>query len=484
MSKDLRLLRPLFLGLILLNLIATGAELAFNSPDESNPPGREAAGPVAALIEVAVGMAVAFIGALMAFVGERETKSDRFVATLPVEPRRIFISKFLVLAAVLIASTWFSGALEHLLATANPDSVTRRHFTFRGFLLEMSLGSWLAIVVSAHAVWLSWLGRMGWLLISLATALTGLLPVLDARLVPWGLPEAVTLQHHGVDPIVQWRALVFHSVLALLALWAGLRLWLSDSERAQRFRFPRLRRFGRTAGFVLAGAVAFVVVLAIALAPSGDDEGNGDAENGKRERADTKQRRTFGRFTFSYESEDEEKAAALMARANAAYEDLQGWFGVRGPDEVIVDLTYRGVELGGLALGARMNVDVDRSDEIDALAAVFLHELVHVFQNHLTGNRPSLPEASLRFFSEGMAEHITFSLRGLEEARAQGWRRAAWAQARYNIRLRDLFDTSTFVAQFDERWLYDFGELYADAVTRICGKASHARIYRRLAEGT
>jgi hypothetical protein len=486
--KDLRILRPLIVGLVLLDVIGTTAELVFNAPDEGTPPGRDLVEPVLKLVEVAMTLAIAFIGALVVFVGERESKTDGFVATLPVEPRLVVASKVLVLAAVMIGSTWLSGVFEHLLAICNPDSVARRHLTFGSFFLRVGLASWLAVVVVSHAVWLSWLGRMGWLVIAVGTLATGVLPRLDPRLAPFGLPEAISVQYHGVEPLLYWRGLLAHSALAAVAVWLGMRLWLGDSERDQRMRFPRLRRFGRTTGFILGGALAFLLVLGIAIAPSdSDDESNGDQDEdsaGEDKSASGNRRKTVGRFTFTYRIDDEENAAVLMAKAGPAYEQVQRWLGTTGPSEVVVDLTYRGVELGGLALGARMNIDIERNDDADHLAAVFLHELVHVFQNHLSGNQPGLQEASLRFFSEGMAEHVTYSLQGLETIQQQGRKRAAWAQSRYGIRLRDLFDATAFASQFDERWLYDFGEIYAASVAKICGRAGLLRVYRRLGEAS
>ncbi|HEY0705809.1 MAG TPA: ABC transporter permease [Polyangia bacterium] len=483
--KDLRVLRPVIVGLVLLNLIGTLGELAFNAPDETTPPGREMSEPVVALAMVALTLAAAFIGALVLFVGERESRTDAFIATLPVAQRTALLSKFLVLALAMLGSTWLSSGLEHGLALCNPDSVARRQLTFARFALSVGLGSWLAFVVAAHAVWLSWLGRMGWLVIALGTLGTGLLPRLDPRLGRFGLPQAISLEHHGVDPIVSWPAILLHSVLACAALWLGVRLWMTDRERAHQPRFPRLVRVGRIAGLGLGGAFAFLVVLGLALSPTTLDEGDDDDESddGKAGAQSTNNRRkTVGRFTFTYRGDDEARAKPLMAGAEGMFERLQRWLGVTGPKAIVVDLTYEGVELGGLALGARMNIDIQRTDDADELAGVFLHELVHVFQNHLAGDERGPQEATLRFFSEGMAEHVSFALLERGETQRQGRRRAAWAEGRYRIRLHDLFDVTPFVTQFDERWLYDFGEIYAGATAKLCGRPALARVFRRLGE--
>src|SRR6185436_8999203 len=102
----------------------------------------------------------------------------------------------------------------------------------------------------------------------------------------------------------------------------------------------------------------------------------------------------------------------------------------------------------------------------------------------LSGRARLDQRASLRFLAEGFAEHVTFDLLERGRARDRAGLQAAWAARRYKLRLRDLFDASRFVAVYDERWLYDFGERWMAALAATCGRTAPAKMWRHLADAT
>jgi hypothetical protein len=85
----------------------------------------------------------------------------------------------------------------------------------------------------------------------------------------------------------------------------------------------------------------------------------------------------------------------------------------------------------------------------------------------------------MRFFDEGLAEHVAYALlpdRGRE--RDEGRRIAALAHSRFHLRFEDLLDPEAFMRRQDEYLLYALGEVWVAALVEACGQEAPARLLR------
>jgi hypothetical protein len=207
-----------------------------------------------------------------------------------------------------------------------------------------------------------------------------------------------------------------------------------------------------------------------------DDQGGAETEEVATDQIETRH------FTFTFLPEDAESARPLAQQADGLYRQVARWTGAEVPERIIADLTFAGVEAAGLALGYHMTIDVSDHRPPAELRAIFVHELVHVFETAIAARARLEQRASLRFLAEGFAEYVTFELLDRGPERAQASRQAAWAARRYKLHLRDLFDASRFIAVYDERWLYDFGVQWMAALTATCGKAAPMHMFGHLGD--
>jgi hypothetical protein len=488
--KDLRLLRPMLLGLGLLQLMGLIAEGVLESPDRSWLFSVETLNARDGIAEVFESIVVALLAAFVLLPGEREARTEDFLATLPVRSKTILVVKLGVIAGLVIGNEWLDVLVTWGLALCNPDSFNQRQLTAPALLLSLGTVASVALFSAAHAFWLAFCGRLAWVILALGT-LTGALAIaFHPELARFGPNALVALQHHGTTPLFPTAALALHGLGAAAGVALGLRLWLRDRKlpSVAHPRTPGGWR-GMRAVMVLSGGAIFVALVVIAgrayWAPrleSGSADEPDDDDDGEAPRPTQEQ--TAGRFVFTYHPRDAATVRTLARDAEIAYDRVRTWLGAPPVDRIAVDLTFVGVELEGVTLGTRVNVDLSRERSAEQRAQVIAHELVHVFTNLLShGARPD-QEGQLRFIAEGLAEHVIFDLYGDGKAgaRRSGQLRSAWAKERYRIHLADLFEPSAFVTRYDERWLYDFGERWITSLVAICGRTAPASMYRRLAD--
>ncbi len=485
--KDLRLLLPFLIGLGCLHLLGVVVVWLMETP-----------GPKEWVLaggnlpdtgdDAYFALALALLAAFPLFPGEREVGTQAFVATLPVGSRAITLTKFGVLAAVIIASGWLDVATGWFFTALNPDSIVRRQLQPMALAAHLTLTAVTGLIAAAHAVWLSRYRRFAWLLFGIIVLLGKWLPSQSPWLSGLGLESVSAPEHHGGDLVWPVAALLLHLTLAAAGLWRGVVRWDAEDRlpAARAVVRPRLRKVVGIA----ASLVALLVLLGVAVryfwSPALDDE---DAEASEAATPDAELKRIeTAHFVFSYSPQHADAARALAAEAEPIYERLRRLIGAELPERTVVDLTFRATELEGLAVKARINMDMTGQRPGEHRKAVFTHELVHVFQFALAGQARIEQLAALRFLAEGWAEYVGFSLPGAPLSatpqRQAARLRAAWAHKRYRIRLEELFDPAAFSQLYDERWLYDLGERWVAAWVAVCGVSAPAKFYRRLGDTT
>lgn len=484
--KDLRLLRAFVACLLVLTALSLANDGLFETPDGETWFDEETWSSGEAVALALSTLVLSLLAAFTLLPGEREQRTDQFVATLPVRFEIVVIVKYLVIAGTVGGMMALGYLGDFALALANPDSVARRQLGAGALGQRLGVCALVCAIAAAHAVWLAALGRLAWLVLAAVAILIGFLARLDPAFASLGLDALFRLEHHGTTAIYPWRVIVGHSAAALVALAAGVAIWRRAPEAAPDERQPGptrgslLRRLPATP-VLIAGGVLVGVLLVAWQQLADDDETATDAPAGEVEEAPAAPHFATRRFVVTHLPGDEARARALARDAERAYDRVADFLGARGPASVVADLTFSGSELDGIALGNRMNVELGPDRSADEVRAVMMHELVHVFENALTTGASLDQVGGLRFLREGLAEYVVFELEGRATERQHVRRRAAFAHQRYKLRLADLYDAGRFVARYDERWLYDLGERWVTALVEVCGRRSVAGLFRRMA---
>jgi hypothetical protein len=482
--KDLRLVMPVAVGFAALTAFGCLQELLFEPASKSTFVGPDSWGSSEGFALAGFAALIALLGAMVLLPGERDARTAEFVATLPVDVRLVVGCKLMVVASLCVGLLWLDMLADLLLSLlVNSEPMALRALTPGTIGLRFGLVAIVGLTWTAHASWLSSYGRLGWVILALLVTATSVLGQLDPRLAPLRLDGLMRVHHHGTTPLLPLRALLVQGALAALTLSLGLRRWTRLHGQP-----PRLSSATEGAGsrrarlgppLLLLGLFLLIALGVIVSRQGGGDDDAPEAATAVAEPAATDVLATR-HFRFTFLPEDAATARTLADAADGLYRKVARHLGVEVRERIVVDLTYAGVDAAGLALGQQVNVDVSGDKSAAKVQRIFVHELVHVFETALSPRARLDQRASLRFAAEGFAEYVTYAVLGLDDERASGRLAAAWGRKRYRLRLSDLYDTGRFLADYDERWLYDFGERFIAALAQSCGPTAPARMFAGL----
>jgi hypothetical protein len=483
--KDLRELLPVLMALAVLVAIYLADAFIVDAVDAR---ACEALGWLGAEPEASTPWIIIILGFVLCntlLAGEHQQGTIQFLQGLPVTRRALLAGKLAVAAAVLLAFALLDVVMATALCGLHHDSLVRRQLDWRLIGLRLGLDAAMQVICLGYGVLLAYFRRLGWvfLLVSLlalraAAALLPALEILD--------PSAMTrVEHFGKVPLVPWRAWLLHAVLGPGALLLGGRLWLTRADQMISWhQRPVLGPRWRRAGLVLGAAVGLLILVGVVIDRSGPGdrgarkEGEGDGDT-KTATIETRY------FHFTYRRADEPRARVVAGMADAVLDSVRRFLDAPAGGRVIADLTDRSNEHAGIAGWQRMRLDLDRRHSDGFVAYVLRHEVAHVVANQLLGEIPDQRAGALRFFSEGLADHVAHAVAPSElsqEQRRYSRLLAAHWRSRFQIQFEDLQDPSTFTARHPEAALYAFGELWTAALVQSCGANILGRTLRRFGD--
>jgi hypothetical protein len=471
--KELRQLVPLMVALGALTLWSLADAFLLKAPDTHGwadsswllGPGQ---GKFSAMAELVLGVLIAY----SLLPGEHDQRTIEFLYTLPVRRRTIFLVKFAV-GWGLHATADLAGTAIALAQNAlNPESFAGDLLRPRLLALQVAADLALPALCVAYGVLLSFFRRLGWVLLALVWLALEVAERSWPALGIFNVRAMLKVEHHGTEPIVPWHAWLVHGVMAAGALAVAARLWLARQDSFAAFcdRWRSrvgLRRAGTAVALLVAALLAGAVVgTRFDLVVSGDDGAADDPV------------RTFQtrKFRFTYRASREREAMLVVAEADRAYARVRRWLDAPEVDSVVADMTEVSHEHLGIAGWKKMRLDLTRLRSEGLLHHVLYHETTHVFDAALSQGAPDERRRDLRFFAEGLAEHVAHELVDRPLERAESRRIAALARSRYRLRFEDLLAPTQFLARHDEYLLYALGEVWAAALVDACGAAAPGKL--------
>src|SRR5262249_14864807 len=143
------------------------------------------------------------------------------------------------------------------------------------------------------------------------------------------------------------------------------------------------------------------------------------------------------------------------------YARVREWLGAPDVERIVADLTDQSSEHAGLAGWKKLRLDVRPPKSNAMLVHALYHETSHVFAAALSEGTPDRRRMAMRFFDEGLAEHVAWQLLpDGASARDEARRIAALAHSRFHLRFEDLLEPEAFLRRHDEYLLYALGEVW------------------------
>jgi hypothetical protein len=184
-------------------------------------------------------------------------------------------------------------------------------------------------------------------------------------------------------------------------------------------------------------------------------------------------------YRFTYPSDQEQRASAIIRSADADFERLAGWLGAAREPPLLVDLTGTSRHRRGTAHGELIRIGLERDEQNDR--GVLGHETVHALASRIVGSQRDHLWAKLRMLDEGLARYAETRILGGPETTLSGELVAAVTWSRHDLHLEDLMDHERLRARWDGDLVYPMGALFVDALVRRYGEDAPRRVLRSIA---
>ena len=415
---------------------------------------------------------LALVGAFSLFPREQEEGTLDFLYSLPMRRRDVFLAKVAAAAMVLMAGVLYWCARDWLLQLANRQSFARGQLRLSTAGPLCFLYGAYVLIVLGYGLLLSVLRRLG---LVLGGLLWWLLAVIEeatpsrAFLNPTNLLD---LEHRGAGPLLPWRALGVHGGLAVASLLLAYVLWTVPAERIAALRGRLIAKLWVRLSLGLLGVGVIALVLHQAFKGPGGGRPAVSYQPWAPARFETRH------YQFTYPAELRGSAMDLMRQADGAYEEVRRLLRARTAPPIVADLTEASQEHAGLGGWQKIRMDIRGGDDGRTYLRTLHHETTHVFAASESDRRLLDHAGSTKFFDEGLAQHVAHRLvpdgRLLDDQRLLG----AISWKRQRIEVDDLVDDRRFGDKFCEDLFYPLGELWVEALARVCGAAAPGDVLR------
>ncbi|MFK7854552.1 MAG: ABC transporter permease [Granulosicoccus sp.] len=411
--------------------------------------------------------AIAIFSALLALVTaysllprEYDDATIDFLRALPVSNKVIFLAKVAAAWILLCVINLLSYSIDAALLTANPGSIDGRFYP-QVWATLLWRDCVFAFIILSHGVLLSWFRIVG--LVVYAIYLVGIMWAESSLGTSgvWSIFSLLSNEYNGSDLVVNSKALMIHSGIAVLMLLIAYRLWSRTESSVSGA--PRSTRGTRIVQGLLAflGFSGLAAVLAYRVVV-----GTGSNPNEVLSVVAT------DHFRFVYKASRQATLDYMLEHAEADFEQLGDLLGVDQLPNVRADLSAQSEHAAGLAKWKKIQMDLNAFSDDVSLRRVLSHEVAHVLQAVESDRALAANYSAVKFFIEGMAQYTSFEIVPESARRKSNWEIASVSWGRQSIEFSDLIDEGSFSKRFDPELHYSLGDLWTKAFVDTCGEAA------------
>ena len=476
-GKEVRQLLPLIFALFVLNGVGLLDAFAGGSPDEMTW------SELSILLNVQLGqnsvMIYFIIGLVAAYIllpPEQDQRTLEFLWALPIRRWQVFAVKlgsaFTVLCSLVL--------IDHLLAwwvqSFHSNSITSSQFSWNIWWLEIAMLSGLCAIALGYGVFASFFRTFGVLALVLFWTVTSFLEFQNPSLSYLNVTNLLTVEHRGSEIILPENAWWLHSGIAVVCVILACLLWVGHAEAFVRFGERIRRGVAARVGGVLLGIVAVVLLLGFAVSQFGLDSVDDDlASNRVSETIET------NHYTLEYYAEDRERVQLFARDVDDLFNRTRVQLGASAGAKIVADLTDASDDHLGIAGWQKLRMKRSALYDLNRRAHVFVHETAHVLAAQVADRRLQEHASDAAFFSEGIAEWVSFEVLGLAAEREALELLAATAWHRFDLDFADIVYAASFRTRFDENLIYALGVAWVSTLAQTCGDNAPGAALRAMA---
>ena len=410
---------------------------------------------------------LALVTAYSLFPREHDESTIDLLRALPVSRKSIFIAKVFAAWLILVGFNFVSYGLDVLLLASNPESMGGKFYP-QVWLTLLLRDCLFIFIILCHGVLLSWFRTLGLIIYFIYLLLLVLAESYLGTSGDWSVFALLANEYRGSTLLVNTQGLLIHTVVAFGLLLLAYRLWdKTESGNTNSRSVSRSLRFvqvviGVFGVLSLSGAMLYQI-----------EKGTGSDSPGVTVKVVATEH-----YRFAYNVSKEDVVDYLVLHAEDDLAELAELMGVDELPRIRVDLTAQSEHAAGLAKWKKIQIDLDSFEDDISQRRVLVHEAAHVLQA-IESNR-SLAEnyPAVKFFIEGMAQHLSFDVVPETLRRESNWTLASVAMARQGISFGDMIDAQGFAQSYDADLHYSLGDMWVEALVTTCGSLAPSDFVR------
>ncbi|MFK7857582.1 MAG: ABC transporter permease [Granulosicoccus sp.] len=401
---------------------------------------------------------IALVTAYSLFPREHDDATIDFLRALPVSRSSVFVAKLLAAFGLLCLINLLSYGIDAAMLATNPESIGGRFYS-QVWTTLLWRDCVVAFIILSHGILLSWFRTIGLVIYAVYLALLMWAESALGSSGVWSIFTLLANEYDGSNLIVNSRALLIHSGIAIAMLFIAYLLW-SRTESSVSGGKQRTRGLKLFQGLLT--IVGFLMLATILAYRVGVETGSTGSENLKVAATD--------HYRFVYPVSREDTVQYILRHADNDYAALGELLGVEELPSIRVDLSAQSEHAAGLATWKKIRMDLDAFEADISQRRVLSHETTHVLQAVESDRALTRNYAAVKFFIEGMAQYTSFEVVPEMARRDSNWQLAAISWKRQNIEFDDLIDEAGFSERFDPELHYSLGDLWTLAFVSTCGE--------------
>ncbi len=476
-AKEFHHLLPLIFALLALDIVSVLEWFVANSPDEiSWADVSLLLDPALAKVAAGLYIAIGIVTAYMLFPHERDRNTLQFLWGLPVARWRVYAVKLATGFAVLSGLLVIGHLLLWWMHTFSVNSVSATQFSWALWSRELAALIGLTAISLGYGALVACFRIIGILGFIVLLAAAQLLAYMDSSYAYLDIAELLTPEYRGTEILLDSKAWWVHSGIGLgCAVVAGF-VWTRDAQPpADR---KKIKRIGARIGNGVLVVVTLLIIVTYGTTRLGPDLTNPALTGAPANALETI---TTRYFEISHYAADRAQAQLLAKEADLRAEQVQQLLGTSVAESILADLTDSSSDHLGIAGWKKLRIGQQALYDPEQRSHVFVHETAHVVASAASDRRLQDHAAYTGFFSEGLAEWVSYEILGLETQRHALRLLAALAWQRFDLRFGDFLYAAEFRARFDDNLVYALGESWVSTLAEVCGDASPGNALRAMA---
>lgn len=406
-------------------------------------------------------------------IREYDDKTIEYLSSMPVSLGKVLTIKFIIpilLISLILITDIIYGIITHTISRFSLTMDYHLGTLFSIYLLHLYQITYLI----AFGVILSFFRRLSWIVIGILFWTFVLLENHFPELSTLNFLKITELNFRGNNLVIPWKMIIYQLPLLASLILISFLIFVDPGKKVfnilNRLKSKSYKKILLFFFTITGVALMFSILINVNWGSEGEKTLGNDLtgtnylfftnENiGQGTKTSDSQW-----FKFEYPYSFSKRALELIPAADPIYNQVSDFFNYKHSQKIFVDMKGKSQNYSGLAQWQNIYLNFSQVSHESEFIPVLGHELTHVFLESITERRLSDDYRNNKFFHEGLANYVEYSLFRSKEDYTNISDEAAISFAFRPLAIEELIDFDKFRRYYNHNLIYNFGSLFCETI--------------------